>query len=1193
MGYSKKLLSAILLLGVFFQSLSLPSYGAPSEEDFSNLKLTFSTPGAGAYQGLPLGNGRIGVRIHGGVEQDLYRLNDATFWGGGPQTDAVYDVTGNRKKALEQTRTLLEGDLHNWDTIKEIETSAKKMASNSTIGSYLPLGDMILSFPETGDYKNYSRTLDLDTATATVRYTIDGVDYTRESFTSFPDNVLVTRLTASKQGQIDVTAALKYRDEMEGHDASVGTNGQDELIMRVRAPYLSQAGQSVSIWKEDEGMWGEAHVKILNQGGTKTAGTDSISIQNADEVLLIYSSATSYNGPDKNPYSEGKDPTPIIEKTLRSAVSKTYKELYETHLQDYQAIFRKLQLEINSDPNNANVLAFQMKRYDLISTSRYGDRPRSAFGIWNEDFNPTSEGSHYLNENIEKMYGHMEPANISEVGEPLWNWMDELKDHGSVTAEKDFGFRGWTVGHNSDIWATTTLRPGRTEWSIFPVGGIWITNIAWEHYLFTQDEDFLRERAYPLLKGAAEFASDLLVERQFTENEVTCPPGTYLVTSPSTSCENSYGMNYGQDFIQGLWPAVSVGSTQDMAMVRGIFESCIKACEILDIDPALKAELEEKYSRLLPYQIHKTGEIQEWAFEDYMGNWDRDLYKNHRHASHLIGVWPYGQITQQTPVLQAAAKKALDTRGDGTASRMPDKAAMLARLGYGDEALKILPTGTKNLVGDKWCDNLQNAVCEMLLQSHADGIDLLPALPSQWKSGKINGICARGGYELNIEWENSELTRCIITSKTGDLHPVIRYQGELLDPQSDPRILVIDGSTEQKEADDFTASITPLERSGNLVSFQYEVQSNQDQTATNVDAVLDVYEQTPQGPVKVDSASKSNKLYNLLPTTGTVKYDASALVGDQKTYLFTANLYRRSDKKPLTQEEFLEHIIFEPEQLYDSATGFTNQQGPVWYYQYTQDQISFHSMENYVEEDAAVGSFWRGTQNYLRCGSIFMHPVNGVDTVRTFTAPTAGKVSIHKATIKAQDNKGTSNGIQIKIVKSNSDGSSTQLYPPKAGWKLIENAEHMAGAVIPALETTLLRGEQIHFILNSNGSEAHDGSLWQNQIEYLKEEPTPPTPGITLSENSLVKNNTQLTGNISFTIVPQKTYREALIVLAVFEDNTLNSVITAYKDLFSSENNVSFNDLNVTGLDGICTLKAFAWTKDLEPLSPVWSTSLS
>lgn len=1079
-----KIIIMCVCTAMFTTGVIIPCASAEQDEDFSNLKMSFSTAGVGAYQGLPIGNGRIGARIHGGVEEDLYRLNDATFWGGGPQENAVYDATGNRKKALEKTRELLSGDLHDWSNIQEIESAAKGMSSNSSIGSYLPLGDMVLKFDNTEGYTGYSRELNFNKATAEINYRIGNTQYKRESFASFPDNVMVTRLTASTGGRINVNTSLKYRDEMEGHDASVTTNGTDEVIMRVRAPYLSQAGSTESIWVDGEGMIGEAHVKVINNGGVMTADDNSVSVSGADEVILIYSSATSYNGPNKNPYTDGKNPTPIIEECINAAAEKTYDELYNAHIKDYQGIFHNLYLEINGQTNNANVLAFQAKRYDLIATSRYGDRPRSAFGMWNEDFNPTSEGSHYLNENVQKMYGHIEAANVSDVGEPLWNWMDELAENGSITAEKDYGFNGWVTGHNSDIWCTTSLRSGRTEWSIFPVGGIWLCNTIWEHYLFSNDEDFLRNRAYPLMKGAAEFASDLLVEREFTEDEVTCAPGTYLVTSPSTSCENSYGLNYGQDFIDGLWQAVSVGSTQDMTMIRGLFQSCIKAAEILGIDSEFAAELQRKYDKLLPYQVHKTGEIQEWAFEDYMSNWNRDLYKYHRHASHLIGVWPYNQITKDTPELYTAAKTALDTRGGGTASRMPDKAAMLARLGYGDDALSILPTGTSVLVGDKWCDNLQNAVCEMILQSHTDYLDILPALPSAWKSGKIKGICARGGYELDIEWDNSELTNCVIKGINTGEKPQVKYKGSVIDLETNSLFTFVDMSEEQEEAsaENITAQITNTERNDNVLRAEYSIKSNQENTATNTAVIAALYNK--QGILK-KTEIKNVKIYNTQNALGNISINCGELVGDGNTYDLKVMVWLKNNMQPLTEVSAMKDITFKVKQVYNSIEGFSSVQGEKnWRYQYTSDFEAFTDLPSFISD----GEYWGGTRTWLRVGALFMHP-DTESSVRTFVVPVDGKVKINKSTVKAENDKGGADGVRVKIVKTNSvNFEVTQIYPVDLSqeWLDVDNAAHKAGAVIPDVTVDVNKGDMIHFILNQGGTNGRDGTYWTTSVEYIE-----------------------------------------------------------------------------------------------------------
>lgn len=1075
-----------LILVVSMMAIFPPVVGKTADnEDFTNLKIVYMSPtdvkssnGSWTYAGIPIGNGKIGAKVYGGVDKDVYQLNDASFWSGGPEYTDVYDESGARKQALNNTRELLAGDLTDWTNIQAIESSAKKMVGSNVAGSYMPVGNLVLNFSDGKSYSNYNRTLNLDTATVTTSYSQNGVTYKRTAFSSYPDNVIVIKLEADVNDSLNVNAALTFPDEKipgQGSEA-LRAESDNEYSMSWRAPVIADS----DTWSDDYGMTIESRIRIIETDGTVTASSNGLNLSGANEAVILYSSETSYNGFDKNPTvgsGEEKDYKALVESYINDASEKGYDELYRRHLDDYQSLFNRLWVDIEGD--SAHVLAYQFKRYEMIACNRQDDFFNMGYGMWNVQMHPTSWGNHYMNENVIKQNSFIESANLAEMQEPVINWLGNLAENGQKTARYDFGFRGWMAPHHSDIWAVTSLQGDgskRTEWSIFPVGGMWTNLLVWEHYQYSMDTDYLKNTPYPLFEGAAEFVCDWLIEREFTKDEITGEPGTYLVTSPSTSAENSYGLNYGADYKSGLFQAVSVGTTQDMTIVRAVFEQYIETCEILGIENSLLEEVKDKYKRLLPYQIHKDGELQEWAFEQMKPNKERALYSSHRHASQLIGLWPYNFINESTPELYKAAEIALTNRGSGNAARMPDKAAMLLRLGKVDEALEYMPTDKNSLIG-QWTAAYQNTFSEFIMQSQNGYIDLLPALPTSWKSGAIKGIRSRGGYDMDITWNNGELVSCIIYAQNGNTSPDVRYNGEKLDILSDSRITVVDTSKEAVEADNITAQISDIVRDENEIKFDYTVKSEDNNTATNIYAILAVYENTEYGQILKNTQIKSGKVYNNGSIMGRVSFDASDFIGDGKKYGFKAMVWKKSNICPLADEKSLHDMEFKVKKQYHSSNDFSNAQGPVWRYQYTTDNQSFMDLDSYNES----GNYWGGNYSWLRVGGSFMHPDNA-SAVRTFIAPSDGHVRILESTLKAEDNSGTADGIRIKIVKNNGE----QVYPVNSDeYREIGKQEHLSGVKIPEIELDLTKGDQIHFILNQGERNAHDGTIWTNIVEYV------------------------------------------------------------------------------------------------------------
>ncbi|MBC7783956.1 MAG: glycoside hydrolase family 95 protein [Burkholderiales bacterium] len=724
------------------------------------LKMSWDRPEAdnASLNGTPIGNGHIGAKIKGGVATEIMPLNDKWFWSGGPDK---MPPDPKRRAAMEETRKVLAaGD------IPAAENTAKGMWGTNEIATFLPLGTLSVAFDHGDAATDYSRVLDIDRATSIVKYTIGDVTYTREAFATHPDDVIVLKISGSKPGKINFTAKLDFPPEMLGHGASVATDGSDAIIMKLKAP--ANDG-----WDDKKGMTAECRMKIIPQSGTVSAKDGALVVAGADSATFIIANATSYNGFDKEPGTQGVDPTPLVKKTIAAATTKSYEQLVAAHLKDYHALFRRVSAEINGEQPNAQVLGFQYARFNMIVTSRHGNRPHNQQGMWNSRWKPSSQSAHWLNENVQKYYSLIETANLPECGESLWNWMDELAANGKKSAEIDWGFKGWLAAQCSDIWATTTLTSGNNEWAIWPMGGIWLCENLYDHYAFSGDKKFLRDRAYPLMKGACEFALDYMVQHK----------DGYLVTSPSTSAENRFGLTPG-----GTAYAVTVGATQDTALIKELFEQTIEASKTLNIDADFRAKLVATIPKMAPYRIGANGELQEWDADYSREPADpRKRFTPHRHASHILTVWPLSQITKRDTALFAATKLALENRARG--GYHPDKGAMWARLHEGDKALA---SGDSMQIGNRVVGQTPpkySAFPELFVQSHTDAIDLLPALPTAWKTGKIAGLRARGGYEVALEWKDGELTSCQIDSTLGTT-PVVRYKDQVIDLSKDKRIKI-------------------------------------------------------------------------------------------------------------------------------------------------------------------------------------------------------------------------------------------------------------------------------------------------------------------------------------------------------------------------------------------------------------------
>ncbi|MDQ1162526.1 alpha-L-fucosidase 2 [Chryseobacterium sp. SORGH_AS 447] len=730
---------------------------SPAQKGGKN-KLWYDKPAKQWVEALPVGNGRLAAMVYGDLSKEKFQLNESTFWSGGPSRNDNPDGP----KVLDSIRYyLFNGNYKRAQILADQGLTAKSLHGSA----YQNIGDLTLDFNDFKEVKNYYRELDIEKAVATTIFTSNGITFKREVFASIPDHVIVIKLSSDRKKALNFTA--HFNGELKKNVKAIDANT------------LQMDGLSSTL----DGVQGQvkfnALAKFINKGGKTQVLGNGISVTDADEVLVLISIATNFT----DYKTLQADEVSKSKKYIEAAQNKSFTSLFKNHLAAYQKYFKRVDFNVGTseaakNPTDIRVknfattndpelisLYYQFGRYLLISSSQPGGQPANLQGIWNNSNKPAWDSKYTININTEMNYWPAEKTGLSEMHEPLIRMVKDLSESGKETAKLMYNSRGWVAHHNTDIWRITGVVDFANA-GMWPMGGAWLSQHLWDKYLYSGDLNYLRS-VYPVLKSAAQFYEDFLIEE---------PTHHWLVVSPSMSPENIPQGHQGS--------ALAAGNTMDNQLMFDLFTKTKKAAEILNLDSDKIPVWNTIISKLPPMQIGRYGQLQEW-----MGDWDNPA-DNHRHVSHLYGLFPSNQINPFTaPELTDAAKNVLLHRGDvSTGWSMGWKVNLWAKLLDGNHANKLIKDQLTLVEKDGWGSkggtypNLFDAhppfqidgnfgctsgITEMLLQTQNGFIDILPALPDEWKNGDISGLKTYGGFEVSIIWENNKAKEITIKSKLG------------------------------------------------------------------------------------------------------------------------------------------------------------------------------------------------------------------------------------------------------------------------------------------------------------------------------------------------------------------------------------------------------------------------------------------
>ncbi len=712
--------------------------------------------------------------VFGRTDEEQIQLNEDTYWSGGPYSTVV---KGGAQVLPELQKLVFAGDFKQ----AHVLFGRRLMGYPIEQQKYQALGNLVIKFPSKEAVSDYRHQLNLDTAIVTTSYLQGAVRYTREVFVSPVDQVIVVRLTSDQPGKLNFKAQLRgYRNTAHSNYATdyfqMDGDGANGLMLRGKsADYMGIEGK----------LRYQARLRAIPTGGSVGVIGDELTVNNATSVTLLIAAATNF----VNYKDVSADPQARVAATFQALTGKSFDAIKAMHVQEHQRLFRRVVLHLpvtqnsqlpteerlkrfdgSNDPALATLL-FQFGRYLLISASRPGSQPANLQGIWNKDMNPMWDAKYTTNINTQMNYWPAEVGNLSECAEPLFRMIKELTDQGSQVAREHYGARGWVFHQNTDLWRVAAPMDG-PSWGTFTAGGAWLTTHLWEHYLYTGDKTFLKNY-YPILRGSAEFYLDFLV---------THPKYGWLVTNPSTSPENFPAGPSSVRFFDEITmfetgTSICAGSTIDMQILRDLFTAVAQAADVLKTDQDFKERVLAARAKLAPMQVGRKGNLQEW-----LEDWD-ETEKSHRHISGLWGLFPGHQISiRQTPKLAEASKVVLEQRGlEGNGWSSAWKAACWTRLGNGARAMENINYAIHNYTFNSLFSICSKAmqvdgsfgvsavIAELLIQSHEEELNLLPALPASWSKGEAVGLLARGGFEVSMRWQEGKLMEATILSNNGNV----------------------------------------------------------------------------------------------------------------------------------------------------------------------------------------------------------------------------------------------------------------------------------------------------------------------------------------------------------------------------------------------------------------------------------------